>query len=202
MKKDSLMYTVIFTFAITFIFVFILAVAHKVTAERVNKHKRISEAKAYLSAAGIEVESSENIQEKFYKIFGTEYPDKEVLIANINGEKIFISRFSGKGLWGTIYGVIATNNKINKIIGLEITSHSETPGLGGRIEEPWFLKQFKGEEVIDKIKVTMGVGQGDFIPENSMVDGITGATRTSESIENIINEKLIQLKDLKRRGKI
>lgn len=202
MKKDSLLYTVVFTFTITFIFVFILAVTHELTAEKVNRYKRISETKAYLSAAGIEVGPYENPQEKFYKIFGSEYPDKEVLTASINGEKILISRFSGKGLWGTISGVMATNDKVDKIMGIEVISHSETPGLGGRIEESWFLKQFKGEKVTGNIKVVMGSGRGDTIHTNSSVDGITGATRTSESVENIINKKLIQLKDLKRRGEI
>ena len=202
MKKDSLIYTVVFSFTITFIFVFILAVAHKGTAERVKEYQKISEARAYLSASGIVLTSGDNPQEKFLEIFGSDFPDKEVLTASIDNENIFVSRFSGKGLWGTIYGVIATNNDINKIIGIEITSHSETPGLGGRIEESWFLKQFKDEEVPDKIKIVMGVGRGDTVSDNSLVDGITGATRTSESVENMINKKLIKLRDLKGRGEI
>ncbi|WP_319372233.1 FMN-binding protein [uncultured Ilyobacter sp.] len=202
MKKDSLIYTVIFSFTITFVFVFILSVAYKVTAERIKEYQKISEAKAYLSASGIKLDPDENPQVKFSEIFGNDPKDKEVLNASINNENIFVSSFSGKGLWGTIYGVIATNNEIDKIIGIEITSHSETPGLGGRIEESWFLNQFRGEEVPDKIKIVMGVGRGDTISKNSLVDGITGATRTSESVENIINKKLIELRELKRRGEI
>lgn len=202
MKKDSLMYTVIFSFTITFIFVFILAVAHNKTTERVKKYQKISEAKAYLSASGIKLSPDESPQMKFSEIFGSDSIDKEVLTATIGNENIFVSRLSGKGLWGTIYGVMATNKDIDKIIGIEITSHSETPGLGGRIEEAWFLNQFKGEKVPDKIKIVMGVGRGDPISDNSLVDGITGATRTSESVESIINKKLMELRELKGRGEI
>ncbi|WP_321330108.1 FMN-binding protein [uncultured Ilyobacter sp.] len=202
MKKDSLIYTVIFSFVITFVFVFILAVAYKGTSERVQKYQKISEAKAYLSASGIKLNPDEDPEAKFSKIFGDDFENKEVLIAKINSENIFLSRFSGKGLWGTISGVIAVNSRIDKIIGIEITSHSETPGLGGRIEEAWFLNQFRGEKVPDNIQIVMGTGRGDTISDNGLIDGITGATRTSESVENIINNKLLQLRDLKRRGEI
>ncbi|WP_320048072.1 FMN-binding protein [uncultured Ilyobacter sp.] len=202
MKKDSLVYTVIFSFTITFVFVFILAVAHKGTAEMVKKYQKISEAKAYLSASGIKLNPDEDPEVKFSEIFGSDFKDKEVLTAKVGNENIFLSRFSGKGLWGTISGVIAVNSNIDKIIGIEITSHSETPGLGGRIEESWFLNQFKDEKVPDNIQIVMGTGRGDTISDNGLVDGITGATRTSESVENIINNKLLQLRNLKRRGEI
>ncbi|ADO83776.1 FMN-binding protein [Ilyobacter polytropus] len=202
MKKDSLIYTVTFSFIITFVFVFILAVAYEGTAERVKRHQKISETRAYLSASGIKLNPNEDPQVKFSEIFGGDFKDKEVLTAKINNENIFLSRISGKGLWGTISGVIAVNSSIDKIIGIEITSHSETPGLGGRIEESWFLNQFRDEKVPDNISIIMGTGRGDTVSDNGLVDGITGATRTSESVENIINKKLLQLRNLKRRGEI
>ncbi len=31
-----------------------------------------------------------------------------------------------------------------RILGLAFLRHSETPGLGGRITEDWFLEQFRG----------------------------------------------------------
>ena len=72
---------------------------------------------------------------------------------------------------------------------------NETPGLGGRINEPWFKNQFEGEEIpADGIEVRALEGEGDPDATNGVVDSITGATRTSESIESIVNNQIEQLR--------
>jgi Na+-transporting NADH:ubiquinone oxidoreductase subunit C len=65
--------------------------------------------------------------------------------------------------------------------GVSIVSQNETPGLGARIEEPWFTSQFAGK-----------TGPFRFVEEGTSnsddeIDSITGATRTSQSFKNIIN---------------
>lgn len=194
MKKDSLSYTVIFSFIITFTLVFILSLASSFTDKRVEKNKSIAVARAYLLAGGIELDEKSDIAMLFESTFKLDSPGTEPLEANINGKNIVVSPFSGQGLWGTITGVIAVDAGFSNIIGLEITSHSETPGLGGRIEEDWFKDQFKGETITNDIKVVQSGGMGDTDPNNGILDGITGATRTSESIQNIINKQIRTLK--------
>src|SRR3990172_5499570 len=58
--------------------------------------------------------------------------------------------------------------------GIEILHHNETPGLGGRITEEQFKKQFVGKKLKPKILVVRGRNAGG----NNEVDAITGATNT------------------------
>jgi len=92
---------------------------------------------------------------------------------------------SGAGLWGTIELLILINEEKQQIIKLQVLYHSETPGLGGRIEEDWFLTQFQNLDYSDSVKIVM-----KRTGARGEVDAITGATITSRSVQNIINNAL------------
>jgi Na+-transporting NADH:ubiquinone oxidoreductase subunit C len=85
-----------------------------------------------------------------------------------------------------------------KISGMAIISHSETPGLGGRIAENWFLKQFRDEKIFTgKIVFTKTEdGKGNYNSDDGQIDTITGASRTSELLAIIINKAISDLKSL------
>ena len=70
--------------------------------------------------------------------------------------------------------------------GIEVLDHSETPGLGGRITEDQFKKQFKGKKLRPKLMVVRE-RKGEAANE---VDAITGATNTSRGIESFINDAM------------
>lgn len=94
--------------------------------------------------------------------------------------------FRGQGFWGPIQGILSADPSGEKIVGLYISSHQETPGLGGRIAEQEFLSQFKERPI----------PEAD--PEGAYrlwqpTDAITGATRTSESMERILNKATADL---------
>lgn len=196
MKKDSLIYTIIFTAISAFVFVFLLSLANSATKEQVEKGNRILEAKAYLAAAGIALSESDNPLEMFDKAYPDFNSDNFIQETVINGRKILVAPFQGSGLWGTITGVMGMTSDFERIVGFEILSHSETPGLGGRIDETWFKDQFKGESVANGIIVNAN-GSGDSDSNNGQVDGITGATRTSDSIETIVNQQIETMKSAK-----
>ncbi len=93
---------------------------------------------------------------------------------------------AGAGYQGPIQGMLAIHGDMNTIAGLAITEQMETPGLGGRIEEPAWLAQFPGTKIRDpsgKLRFTIQRGSSNNEYE---VDGITGATRTSNAMTNII----------------
>ena len=109
---------------------------------------------------------------------------------------VYATDFAGPGLWGTIEGVIAVSSDLKTLVGIEIVSDNETPGLGARINEPWFKNQFRGESISSgTIAVTQTPGDGDLDKSNSIIDGVTGATRTSDSIEAIVNRVMERLAD-------
>ncbi len=86
------------------------------------------------------------------------------------------------GYAGYIHMIVGIDG-IGIIKGVRVISHQETPGLGSRIveirhgdKEPWFLRQFKGEDAR-----TISIEK---------IDAITGATISSESIVEAINKSI------------
>jgi Na+-transporting NADH:ubiquinone oxidoreductase subunit C len=191
MNKESMVFTIVFTVVAAFVFVFILALANETTKERVEENAALARQSAILNAMGLPF-SADTI-ETIYKDVSIIEEGEYTLYSFGEGEsRIYAKVFSGSGLWGTITGVLSVKGTMAEIAGLEIISHNETPGLGGRIDEEWFKVQFKGEKVLPGgIEVNQkGSGEGDPVSDNGIVDGITGASRTSQSMETIINREL------------
>jgi Na+-transporting NADH:ubiquinone oxidoreductase subunit C len=104
--------------------------------------------------------------------------------------------FSGIGFWDKIHGYIAVDSKLQKTIGLKITEETETPGLGARIEEPFFVKPFS-----DGLNITQPPPGKDYLYLNTSgnppdpgtaqygrsFDAITGATETSLAMNRMLN---------------
>lgn len=93
---------------------------------------------------------------------------------------------SGAGYNGRIDAVLALRGDMNTIAGLAITRQSETPGLGGRIEEEAWLSDFPGTETRGpdgSLRFSVARGQAASVHE---VDGITGATRTSNAVTHMV----------------
>jgi len=93
---------------------------------------------------------------------------------------------TGQGYGGRIDAILAVEGDMNTIAGIAITSHSETPGLGGRIEDPSWQSSFPGTELHDDTgDLRFNVARGD-ASTAYQVDGITGATRTTRGISNMV----------------
>ena len=196
MNKDSFIYVVFFTFIVAFVFVFIIALADNATATRVAQNQALVTANAFLNVVNRTEESSEKTLETFSTLFGP-VEDDSVVRATIDGKDLLVKQFAGQGLWGTVTGVVAVDASVERILGLDIISHSETPGLGGRIEEEWFKAQFRNEKInFDGIRVRKGEGGADSDTENSSVDGVTGASLTSAAMEVIINNEIEKLREV------
>ena len=76
---------------------------------------------------------------------------------------------SGKGYGGQVNVIVGFNVAADTLVGISVTTHKETPGLGSRIQEPAFTKQFKGK---DPGKAMLKKDGGD-------IDAISGATYSS-----------------------
>jgi len=192
MNRRGLTYTVIFTFLAAFVFVAVLALTAEGTRPRVELNQRLLETRAILEALGIEYPAPDQIP-GIYEERVRERTEEDFTFyeAAVDGNTRWAVRFSGAGLWGTITGVLALNEELSRIVGFEIVDHNETPGLGGRISEDWFSEQFDGERIPDG---TIGIrGDGDTDPENGVVDAVTGATRTSQALEGILNRYIRSL---------
>jgi Na+-transporting NADH:ubiquinone oxidoreductase subunit C len=198
MNKQSKLYTIIFTFVISFFFVFILAFANEFTKDRIAMNNELFEIKAVLYAFGIEYKDNNDAYEKYDReVKIIEINDQKIFFSEVNGENIYAMIFTGNALWGPATGVLALKEDFTRIHGLDFISHNETPGLGGRIEEKWFKEQFKNLKLNNgNIKVVITPREGDTNKDNSLVDSITGATNTSLSIETIVNQSVEKLSSL------
>jgi Na+-transporting NADH:ubiquinone oxidoreductase subunit C len=103
------------------------------------------------------------------------------IVEKEDGSTSYVMPIVGPGLWGPIEVMVGFAEGFSKLTGIGIFSQNETPGLGARIEEDWYQSQFTGKEG----PFTM-VEEGS-ADEPSEIDAITGATRTSESMLNIMN---------------
>jgi Na+-translocating ferredoxin:NAD+ oxidoreductase subunit G len=80
----------------------------------------------------------------------------------------------GKGYGGDVGLMIGVDVDNDKIIGVGVTTHSETPGLGANAkDDPTFVSQFKGVAITDPAKVTADGGK---------INAMSGATITSRAV--------------------
>ncbi len=87
---------------------------------------------------------------------------------------------SGSGFQSTIAVVVAL--KDDTISGFRVVNQNETPGLGSRMSEEAFQKQFTGKKVAHGIAMVKGGHAGA-----SEFDAVTGATETSKALARILN---------------
>ena len=71
-----------------------------------------------------------------------------------------------------------------RLAGVRVLGHRETPGLGARIDDPAWQARWRGKRVAGpdgqlRLSVVRGGGTDEF-----QVEGITGATRTGNAINN------------------
>ncbi|MFP4509076.1 MAG: FMN-binding protein [Spirochaetaceae bacterium] len=192
MNKQSLLYSIVFTFVVCFVFVALLAVANDLTADLVEQNSIVAQQRAILTAMGIEYESDEEVLSLFEDVEQQDIDGKTVYETEVDGTRIYAMSFRGGGVWGPIVGVLAMDSSLETIYGIEIISHEETPGLGGRITEDQWKEQFRDRPVPEgSIEVVRGGSAGD-----GEVAAITGATGTSNNMERILNEAIEEFRDL------
>ncbi|MFW5643520.1 MAG: FMN-binding protein [Alkalispirochaeta sp.] len=187
MARNTILYTVSFSFILTFSIAMVLSAAHNATQPRVIDGIRAHRQGAVLRAMGNDAVTREEIFEAYAELVSPR-PGVYVDLESETGRVATV--FSGPGVWGEISGVVGIQVDEMRVISVEILDHRETPGLGGRVADPRFLDQFKGEQIgPDGIHVVLR-GPGNDDPDDQTVDGITGASGTTRAFDRIINTYL------------
>jgi Na+-transporting NADH:ubiquinone oxidoreductase subunit C len=123
------------------------------------------------------------------------YDNKEYLpLYNETINNVLILPISGKGLWSSLYGYFAIDaNNYSTVKGITFYAHGETPGLGAEISKKWFQNNFIGKEIysinnnLESITVMKGKAS---IDNKYQVDGISGATITSNGVTTLLKRDL------------
>ena len=86
----------------------------------------------------------------------------------------------GKGYGGLIGVMTGINITEDKIIGVRVTTHLETPGVGARAKSDLsFVSQFNDQTLVDSYKIRTDGGQ---------VDALSGATLTSRGVSGALTD--------------
>lgn len=114
-------------------------------------------------------------------------------VANVDGATKYVIPVTGRGLWGGLWGYIALNEDCKTVFGAYMSHASETAGLGALLVEPWFQERFLGKKLFKdgSNDVALTVVKAGAVKEADFeVDGITGATLTTNGVAAMVKDGL------------
>jgi len=124
--------------------------------------------------------------------FNLKIGDREetFFVGNIDGQPSAVAfETSGKGFGGDVGLMVGIDVKNDKLLGVSVTTHGETPGMGARAKtDPGFVAQFKGLGLKQTFKVTQDGGT---------INALSGATITSRAVCSASDEAIKIYKTLK-----
>lgn len=82
----------------------------------------------------------------------------------------------GNGYGGVVRVLVGVDETTDEILNIKVIEHSETPGLGSRVEEDTFRNRFVGKTVDDPIQI------------NQDIDNLSGATMSARAVAEAVRE--------------
>jgi len=106
------------------------------------------------------------------------------------GLETVVLPIEGYGLWGTLYGYLALEADAQTVAGIVYYDHKETPGLGGEVDNARWKALWPGRKVYGSngqpaLAVIKGAA-GSVADAPHKVDGLSGATITSQGVTNML----------------
>lgn len=92
----------------------------------------------------------------------------------------------GSGLWDLMYGFLAVDNDGQTVRELIYYQQKETPGLGGEVQNPAWQDKWNGKKLYEDGEVAIRVKKNANPSNPHSVDALSGATLTSNGVENTI----------------
>jgi Na+-transporting NADH:ubiquinone oxidoreductase subunit C len=206
--KDSFFFPILFMLIMVVIFVGVLALMFRVNEPKIEAYKQDSFQKQVLQllagriseATGEEAESIlaayPASYERYVKPLQVEGLERRAFIAVVQDSTVaYCFEIRGKGLWGSMKGLVSTTTDFRSIVDFAIVDQMETPGLGARIEEDWFLAQFRDRLFVQNPEAEDVTSSYEFISETQMPEHdaqlkrVTGATITSDSVVKMLRDE-------------
>lgn len=155
-----------------------IALVHQLTEERIAAARLEFELRAVREVIALDDVDIPVIIEK--KEFA-EVPVYRAIAGDIEPPVLGVAvKGWGRGYAGPVEVIVGIDSK-GIITEIEILNHRETPGLGTRIAENFFLNKFKGKQLGDEIKIKRDGGD---------IDAITGATISSRAVSEGVEAAL------------
>ena len=194
MIRKQAWFPVLYMFCVTVFFSSIVIGFTRFTSERVEANQMLAFEKAVLTALpGLYQDKLNRLEMHNKFIESVDEPDAssgEAYTLKEGGKIIaYALPISGRGFWAPIRGVIGIKADRRTITGIAFYEQNETPGLGAEITRESFRNQFRGKEISDSGE-PINIRRPGTALSKSDVHAVTGATQTSNRVENIINMAL------------
>jgi len=188
--RDKPWFAVVYMFAVTAFFSFIIIGFAQATRDRVKANERLAFERAVLEVFDLaEGKTPPQIHQTFVEEIREE--NDGAYYVSLDGREIkgFAVVVRGKGFWAPIAGVIGVAADRKTITAIAFYEQNETPGLGAEITRPAFTSQFEGLR-LGPVEKPIGIKPfGTGLADNE-VHAISGATQTCTRLEKLINKDL------------
>lgn len=197
MNRNSPLYILIFMTVLSLFFGFGIATVHYATADTLERNSALLKNRVLCRAFDLPLpgNTAADYEKAVKGRLAVEMARMEgvpMTLYRLKGSDTLGFVFSGQGFWDKVTGILVMTGDLSRIANIRFLEQHETPGLGARIEESWFMDQFKGLLVDWSSPPDRRIVIGGF-PDPSVknrVDAITGATQTSIAVMKSINANL------------
>lgn len=194
LNTNSNAYTIGYASLMVIIVAFLLAFVASALKPTQDENVKLDTKKQILAA--LRITDCADANAKYKEVFGTDdLSTEQTFTANVDGEEKLVVVLKGAGLWGPIWGWVSIDKDGETVYGTYFNHEAETAGLGARIkDDPAFAASFQGKKIFDGEAVGLSVlkkGKVDAGSEqykNYVVDAVTGATLTSNGVNDMLQK--------------
>ena len=193
------LFSVLYMFLLTLLFTSLVSAVRVLSHERIEANQKAKLQGIVLQVLGMADEAGAT-REHLSRVF-----EARVKSLDVQGRALYVAYeeggqdvrgyalpVGGPGFWGPIHGMVGVDADAQKITGIAFYQHSETPGLGARMTEEWFTRQFAGLTIypITGDRQIFYLKPAGGRRAANELDAITGATGTSRAVEAFLNREL------------
>jgi len=160
-----------------------LSIVYNLTLEPIEKQKNRTQEAAMREVMPkateyikMETEKTGNIIDVYEGYYSSVALDEKILIG-------YVVQLSPEGYSGNIDIIVGVSVADNKISGMRVLRHTETPGLGALAVKEDFYRRYEDRELM-----LLGVVRSS--PGENEIQAITSATITTKAITNAVNEAI------------
>ena len=195
LNTNSNAYIIIYSSILVIVVAFLLAFIFKALKPMQDANVALDQKKQILYSLNIRGLDGHEAEAKYAEVVKEEQTEngQTVYLCNVDGEDVCVFAMKGMGLWGGISGFVAIHDQDGPTVyGAYFNHESETAGLGAEIKDSQaWQEKFIGKKVFKdgNDDVALSVVKKVEDPE-TQVDCVTGATLTSNGVNDMIHEGL------------
>ncbi|MBQ9357175.1 MAG: NADH:ubiquinone reductase (Na(+)-transporting) subunit C [Prevotella sp.] len=193
LNTNSNAYIIIYSTILVVIVAFLLAFVSQSLKPMQDANVALDQKKQILNSLNLRDLDDAEAEARYSQVVKSEEQVEGMTYYNceIDGRQKYVFPLKGMGLWGGISGFIAVDDDLNTIFGAYFNHEGETAGLGAEIKDSQeWQERFSGKKIFGADgSLAIGVVKNVDNAE-SQVDAVTGATLTSNGVNDMLRSGL------------